>query len=144
MIHGEKPANPCRFCAGRASHEDAEENETTYCDVCGVETLSKRAPRFYMVAIYRRHRCYGGPEEGGWYYDQDELSRVDDHMKLVRQFPDKDAARAYANEAQVILDREEPDNARPLSSVLSNGMYCAVVTDELPHERDPLHRPYYE
>jgi hypothetical protein len=25
------------------------------------------------VSVYRRHQCYGGPEEGGWWYDVDQL-----------------------------------------------------------------------
>jgi hypothetical protein len=25
------------------------------------------------VSVYRRHQCYGGPEEGGWWHDVDQL-----------------------------------------------------------------------
>jgi len=32
----------------------------------------KEADRVY-VSVYRRHQCYGGPEEGGWWYDRNEF-----------------------------------------------------------------------
>lgn len=29
----------------------------------------------YIVALYRIDRAYGGPEEGGWWYDTGDLDR---------------------------------------------------------------------
>lgn len=33
-------------------------------------TLVKLPKGFKMVGIYDTSRCYGGPEEGGWWYDE--------------------------------------------------------------------------
>lgn len=40
----------------------------------------------YAVAVYAIARAYGGPEEGGWWYDEGELVGVDAFL------PDEDAA----------------------------------------------------
>lgn len=32
--------------------------------------VTERLPLFYSVTVYEICQCYGGPEEGGWYYDQ--------------------------------------------------------------------------
>jgi Zn-finger nucleic acid-binding protein len=35
-----------------------------------------RAPTLYVVARYYVDQHYGGPEEGGWWYDAGELDKV--------------------------------------------------------------------
>lgn len=34
---------------------------------------SHRPAKTHHVSVYRRTRCYGGCEEGGWWYDRNEL-----------------------------------------------------------------------
>lgn len=54
--------------------------------------LPRRTSRRVIVSVYRVYRCYGGPEEGGWYYDayqhldskQVRPSRVKRTMKQLR------------------------------------------------------------
>jgi hypothetical protein len=41
-----------------------------------------------VVALYRVDRAYGGPEEGGWWFDTGELLRI---VRVV-----KDREKAYA------------------------------------------------
>lgn len=43
-------------------------------------------PTLYVVARYTQDRAYGGPEEGGWWYDCGELERI------VTATRDEDAA----------------------------------------------------
>jgi len=45
--------------------------------------------RFY-VSQYTVDRCYGGPEEGGWYYDWEDLDGV------IAEFSDSAEAYDYA------------------------------------------------
>lgn len=48
------------------------------CPVCNTllrETSVTRDPLYVTVAVYEMTRAYGGPEEGGWYYDQGTLLR---------------------------------------------------------------------
>lgn len=134
----------CHYCSGQAHPDDIDNMKTDACWNCGADATSIRRPMFYTVAVYRISRCYGGPEEGGWYYDAEELSHAGDHTIHARMCPNEDKARDYAKTVQEILDREEPDNARSLGSVLSNGQYRALVCPEFPHERYPLVKPHYE
>ena len=53
------------------------------------------------VNVYQRKRCYGGPEEGGWYYDAWEpIEQLDDDGNyynparyISRQVPTSSEAR---------------------------------------------------
>lgn len=36
---------------------------------------SKKPAKVFTVALIESTRCYGGPEEGGWYYDFREVLR---------------------------------------------------------------------
>lgn len=50
----------------------------------------------YIVAIAVESMCYGGPEEGGWWYNAGEPSTDSDHIPLMRTFKTEDGAYAYA------------------------------------------------
>ena len=86
---------------------------------------------------YHVSQCYGGPEEGGWYYHhEDPLSSLDtdgwlegDRLIRLTQLQDKDDA----------LNKTLPD----FYSVLSEGEYVTRLEDK-PAERYPESRPYYE
>jgi hypothetical protein len=86
------------------------------------------------VNVYLVDRAYGGPEEGGWWYDTGELLRV---------FP---VERKYADALRdEIAKRDEFSNEgrRPISSVASTGQYRVTVSDE-PGESYPTTTPHYE
>ena len=53
----------------------------------------------HVVAFYEIDRAWGGPEEGGWWYDCGELARV---LKVV---PSADAAHDLAARANRLMDR---------------------------------------
>jgi len=40
--------------------------------------------RRFVVAIHEIDRCYGGPEEGGWYYDAHAPSTAPEHRRPTR------------------------------------------------------------
>ena len=51
--------------------------ESPYCHDCGADTtLAKPEPCYAYVNVYAGERLYGGPEEGGWYFDAGTLLKV--------------------------------------------------------------------
>lgn len=98
------------------------------------------APEIYSVAVVYVTRRYGGPEEGGWWYDHPVPILHGADATLIRVFTDYGEAAAYANEVYDII-KIRNEELPPLDSVLSEGQYAAHIFDGLPHE--PL-RPHYE
>jgi hypothetical protein len=86
---------------------------------------------YVLVGIYHVDRCYGGPEEGDWWFDawQHVASR------LVPE------ARWPTIKADLL--EECPDDGRPLSSVLSGGV-TEVVLEGRVGQFTTKERPYYE
>lgn len=93
------------------------------------------------VAIYLVNRHFGGPEEGGWWYEAGEPA--DEYSRFTRGFRDEDRAIAYANRLNQRLCVRLNKGRRPISSVLSEGEFAALVRDGNPR-RYPESRPHYE
>lgn len=112
------------------------------------ERVEKPAAPFWTVAIYLVDRSYGGPEEGGWWFDHGE--RVDHALDDVpSQFllcvsETKDLANAEARRVQRLLDATVNVGRRDIDSVLSTGRYHAQVHNGHPPTRWPERRPHYE
>jgi hypothetical protein len=74
----------------------------------------------HSVAVYLVQRLYGGPEEGGWYYDSGELCTGPALTASGVTFSEghDDRARTMALEVQAHLDRDwnVGDHAREISS----------------------------
>ncbi len=79
--------------------------------------------------LYLAERRYGGPEEGGWYYD---------HMTCLRSEPYTEAGHA----AMIAEAKVENEGRRPLSSVLSTGLYVVYI-ENMPGETQPAQKPEY-
>jgi hypothetical protein len=118
--------------------------EPEYCPFCEAErtALAAREPRHtYVVAVYLEDRAYGGPEEGGWWYDVGSLTRV------VRVFKRECIAAAYCRKLNARLQSRAfgPNlGRREISSVLSDGEYCARVFADTAPAGFPERRPRYE
>lgn len=98
----------------------------------------------WTVAVYRDDRAYGGPEEGGWWYDCGELAR--EFWYLTRIFPKGQEREAYAfcDELNAHADlKSANEGAAPLSSVNCNGIFRAHVWPDVPPAHYPLTRPVY-
>jgi hypothetical protein len=92
----------------------------------------------YTVAVYLQDRAYGGPEEGGWWYDTGELVRT------CRLFRDEDKAYAYCRRMNDLI-RVLVNTGRPgVGSVLSEGVYGAEVHEGNAMQGYPETRPHYE
>lgn len=90
-----------------------------------------------ILAFYDMDREYGGPEEGGWWYDSGTFVRV------VALFFEEDAAIRAQQRANRLLERLQRHRT-PLSSVTyTGGRYRAVVFSGLPPARFPEKTPTY-
>ncbi len=95
----------------------------------------------YVVAVYDCAQQYGGPEEGGWWYDTGSL------VRLMASFRSEDAACAYARRLNNKLDSRKvgPNQGkREYTSVVSDGEYRAMVFDDYCPKGFPDRRPHYE
>jgi hypothetical protein len=95
------------------------------------QDMIQYADGFTFVNVYEVDRAYGGPEEGGWYYDTGTLV-------LSRQVPTADAESVREN-----LRGEYPNNGRSSSVIYRGGDYRVCIEDG-PGADYPECRPHYE
>ena len=97
----------------------------------------------YYVHKYETSLAYGGPEEGGWWYDL--LTPCDDSTD------DTQGPFAFEESAYVIArqcnDREhrrrKAEGLRDYTSVLADGPYYTFQVNDSPEPDEPR-RPRYE
>jgi hypothetical protein len=99
----------------------------------------------FTVAVYLCDRAYGGPEEGGWWYDCGVPS--EEHANFTRGFTaDAEGVKAaadYARELNQTHGKEWNEGRREINSILSDGQYFAEVRDGNPKPY-PATIPHYE
>lgn len=85
----------------------------------------------FYIAVYRVDRAYGGPEEGGWYYDCGELIKV--------------VIASSQEEAEEIRDKlcEEYRETGTRYSVLPGDDYDVGIQTTFPADYFPERTPYY-
>lgn len=93
--------------------------------------------------IYKVDRCYGGPEEGGWWWDRHTLTKTFQPREV-----EPSSSRTVRDGLLKSLDRlansmNRHECNRPISSCLSNGKYVAMVAST-PGEFVTHERPRYE
>jgi hypothetical protein len=94
----------------------------------------------YTVAVYLIDKAYGGPEEGGWWYEYGFPSG--EHVEYMRGFADENSANKYVHELSATVE-ELNKGRRDINSVLSCGIYRAEVCEGLP-KAYPSEKPHYE
>jgi len=99
---------------------------------------------FWSVAVYELYRYYGGPEEGGWWYDCGQL------MRTVKVFKVEEKAHEFCRRYNrpLAFRREKQRGVRygglPLDSGnYDGGHYQAEVHKLMPPLSYPEQRPYY-
>lgn len=107
--------------------------ETAYCSDCGaaVKWDHDREANFVSVAIYEVGRAYGGPEEGGWYYDVGMRDPASLRCYPVAEWPQ---AQLYLKQAQREADQRGSRDFR---------LQASLYVDEVAPEMFPKNRPYY-
>jgi hypothetical protein len=94
------------------------------------------------VNVYERFRVYGGPEEGGWWFDAGSYQPA----KSVT-FPDGTPPEEVNEFANALHERlnTEANQARvpPVHSVAYRGGRYMVQTDDKPGADFPAVTPYY-
>ena len=104
--------------------------------------------RLFWVGLYLARREYGGPEEGGWFFDQGTLITDPDLYASLRGTPAAFFTEADAEvHAGKMRARLSSLNAgrRELGSVLSDGRYdVEVIEAEALPAIYPENRPRYE
>ena len=92
----------------------------------------------HYIAVYEVDRAYGGPEEGGWYFDTGELVYCEPIAEGTT--PEDVQARREALKAEWF----DPE-ARPVHSVLYHGGQYEVTTAKgVPVPFYPAEIPRYE
>lgn len=87
----------------------------------------KKGKSHLYVNVYDNGRCYGGPEEGGWYYDCGDVV---------------DSFRVKRREVKRIVKREEAQ-CKPSKKWRSTPR-CFVRVEKHSGQPYPSRRPYYE
>lgn len=85
----------------------------------------------YIVALYEIDRAFGGPEEGGWWYDTGSLRRM---LALVAT---EDAALAIASRANLLLARLQREKRSVESVAYDGGRHRAIVFEGLAPQSFP-------
>lgn len=101
-----------------------------------------REPDFYVACVVLWDRAYGGPEEGGWYYDTQEPC-IGRHYPLPRVVRTREEAEAEADKMSDWC--VEHNEGRPsVNSVLSEGRYETMIYEGEWPKALPERRPHYE
>lgn len=93
------------------------------------------------VAIYITNKQYGGPEEGGWWYDVGEP--VPEHAEWTLYFERWASANRYAEGMNSLLCKKLNEGRHEPGSVLCEGWYQAIPMEGEPRAY-PETRPHYE
>ena len=116
--------------------EEMDELVLEHCKY--IYETSQDAPVWIAPGI--EDKAYGGPEEGGWYYDTFELKQGPGIpvMTCVK----RGDLECYEDEMKDWCDAQNVDRPE-ISSVLSEGRWSYRIFEEVPHST-PKERPRYE
>ena len=120
------------------------------------DTRDDGLPPVESVALYLVDRAYGGPEEGGWWYDYGTLVPLEQARELApmhwqpqyltreeNNTPRHQELRDHVLQGQAYLDATANKGRPSTSSVLSQGRYELCWVDGHPHDW-PEEAPHYE
>jgi hypothetical protein len=129
-----------------------------HCDevIAKAEGRELTASPQWVVAIYLVDRLYGGPEEGGWWYEAGVRLDASNLHIPVSPFPNRQwqevftgpLAEAIAEPSitalQAHLDKTANVGRKPISSVLSTGRFQAMMFEGAAPLIYPEKKPHYE
>ena len=116
----------CTNCGTHTTVEDFEPEPFQCC-------VPRDKDTEVWVNVYLSDRQYGGPEEGGWWYDT---------QQIIRAVP---TTLEHATEVKTRMEKEFSNEGRrsDIGSVLSEGRYDVHIEDQV-GQTTPDHRPRYE
>ena len=91
----------------------------------------------WLLSFYECDRAYGGPEEGGWWYDTSALVRT------FRCFPTKETAIAAAKRGNALLERLQRNKTSVNSVTYQGGQHAILVHQNCAPTYLPTERPQY-
>lgn len=97
---------------------------------------------FYSACIVLHNKSYGGPEEGGWWYDTYEPQIVP-WAPLPVFVVTREEAEAWCDK-QTLWCQEQNADRHPPSSMLSEGHYTTMIYEEEAPCIIPKEKPHYE
>lgn len=113
-----------------------------------------------VVSIYGIAQCYGGPEEGGWWYDHLRLEayrickteeEARETKRQMREFVDQKNEEYKANKYRHYEALPDPDeypdpscNEGYIPTGWSDGEEFEIITENYPGENETQGRPVYE
>jgi len=102
--------------------------------ICGYsgELLIQR--KLVWVAVAITDKSYGGPEEGGWWYDT---------QVVLERHRCYDTSSVTVELYHLLRKYKGKQGEYPVDSVLSEGKLEIIVSDEIPRDF-PKTKPYYE
>ncbi len=116
-------------------HDEVEWDEgRPYAEGQTVEHTQDEPATWWTVGVYTQYRQYGGPEEGGWYYDAGSLTW---HGRL-KFFDNYDKAKAYMDKLWVLVEYVNSDY-----TVDEERLTVRCTTEAMPDTHYPKTRPYY-
>lgn len=132
-------------CGSRAFHIfwlDRQDHPHYQCVMCGTPYCGTWDPdkpcvrpeptgtQFWTVAVVNSNRAFGGPEEGGWWYNTWEpVEELDDGSPVKHEvfYEESEAVLAAARVAEM-LDKVGANKGRfPPGSMASTGWFTAMV-----------------
>lgn len=118
-------------------------NNSNVIEYKDAEIVHQKPLNGYSVGIYLVDQAFGGPEEGGWWFDTGELQ--EQFWKYKRYFLTREEASMYCRRINDFLHMKYNKDRRPKYSVLSEGVFECIVFEgfHLP-EYFPERRPHYE
>lgn len=104
----------------------------------------KRKPRVFTVGIFLVDRAYGGPEEGGWWFEC--AAPATEFAGMTKTFKHEEAADRYHDRLRKMIKDNDWNYGRlSISSVCSEGVYRAGMTRNSSTLKPwPKYWPHYE
>ncbi len=132
----------CTVCGAKSVAVDFydEYDSVTQCPKCHayncVEDTTTEPAKQWTVALYETGRAYGGPEEGGWWYDYGTLTE----QEKMRTFTSFDEAVAYQEK---LWEEVDAHSLLPENRYADYRLTVWGYTDTEAYTHYPKTRPYY-
>ncbi len=115
------------------THQEPSGYSNYVCEPHLSRNYMEYEPKWKWAAAYEVTQCYGGPEEGGWWFQSG-------HLVEAKRFPN----RAQAWKQVEAWRKEKYPSTGKQYSVIGGEDYDCWVEDEYPADFFPTERPFYE